>query len=90
MCGDCSKRRVNSLRVCDVCFVKQAFKEDEIQRNETVNSRGDKLVKAQDKLKYDKEEVIRKKEELEEFEKKVIKNYSMSILNVSNRSNQIV
>ena len=82
MCGDCSKRRVNSLRVCDVCFVKQAFKEDEIQRNETVNSRGDKLVKAQDKLKYDKEEVVRKREELEEFERKVSIGHSISMLNI--------
>lgn len=57
VCGECSKKKVNGSRVCDLCYFRQKIEVHEKRREEYIRERGGMIVRAQVMLEKKGEEL---------------------------------
>ena len=72
VCGDCSKKRINSERACDICFTKQGIEVHEKRREEIIHSKSERVSKAQAMLQKKKEESAQVTKKVSDIKEDVI------------------
>ena len=76
MCGDCSSKKINDNRVCDICFLKAKHARGEKRREDQLKS---KVVT----MKTYKKQLLKEKDELDQlFQKKFELSKKVKFLNV--------